>query len=87
MPEETAQTNPHRLTRTVKVMHQRPIRDGNRVIYRHIDDDVYGQYAATVYLSSEDYLDMGCPDTLTVTIEPGDQLNETTQEATCVHRP
>lgn len=87
MLEETAQTNPCRLTRTVKVMHQRPIRDGNRVIYRHIDDDAYDPHAATVYLSSEDHLDMGCPDTLTVTIEPGDQLNETTQEATCVHRP
>ena len=63
------------LTRTVKVMHERPIRDGGRVIYRHTDDNTYDPYAATLYLSGEDYLDMGRPPTITVTIEPGDHLN------------
>ena len=75
LTRQQTQAGKARLTRTAKVMHERTIRDGGRVIYRHIDDDVYDPYAATLYLSGEDYLDMGRPDTITVTIEPGDRLN------------
>ena len=75
LTRQQTQTGKARLTRTAKVMHERPIRDGGRVIYRHTDDDTYGPYAATLYLSGEDYLDMGRPPTITVTIEPGDRLN------------
>lgn len=77
LTRQQTQTGKARLTRTAKVMHERPIRDGGRVIYRHTGDSTYDPHAATLYLSSEDHLDMGCPDTLTVTIEPGDRLNET----------
>ena len=75
LTRQQAQTGKALLTRTVKVIHEQPIRDGGRVIYRHTDDDTYDPYAATLYLSGEDYLDMGRPDTITVTIEPGDRLN------------
>ena len=75
LTRQQTQTGKALLTRTAKVIHEQPIRDGGRVIYRHTDDDTYDPYAATLYLSSEDYLDMGCPETLTVTIEPGDHLN------------
>lgn len=77
LTRQQTQTGKARLTRTAKVIHEQPIRDGGRVIYRHTDDSTYDPHAATLYLSSEDHLDMGCPDTLTVTIEPGDRLNET----------
>ena len=75
LTRQQTQTGKARLTRTIKVIHEQPIRDGGRVIYRHTDDDTYDPYAATLYLSGEDYLDMGRPDTITVTIEPGDRLN------------
>lgn len=75
LTRQQTQTGKARLTRTVKVMHEQPIRDGGRVIYRHHGDDTYDPYAATLYLSGEDYLDMGRPHTITVTIEPGDHLN------------
>ena len=75
LTRQQTQTGKARLTRTAKVMHEQPIRDGGRVIYRHTDDDTYDPYAATLYLSNEDHLDMGRPDTITVTIEHGDHLN------------
>ena len=75
LTRQQTQTGKALLTRTVKVMHEQPIRDGGRVIYRHTGDDTYDPYAATLYLSGEDYLDMGRPDTITVTIEHGDHLN------------
>ena len=62
--------------RTVKVLHHIPIRDGNRVIFRHQDDAAYAPQAITIYVNADDYLDMGSPDVLTVTIEPGDRLND-----------
>lgn len=62
--------------RTVKVLHRIPIRDGNRVIFRHQDDAAYAPQATTIYVNADDYLDMGPPDVLTVTIEPGDRLND-----------
>lgn len=75
LTRQQTQTGKARLTHTAKVMHEQPIRDGGRVIYRHTGDNTYDPYTATLYLSSEDYLDMGEPDTITVTIEPGDHLN------------
>ena len=75
LTRQQTQTGKARLTRTIKVIHEQPIRDGGRVIYRHTGDDTYDPYAATLYLSGEDYLDMGRPDTITVTIEHGDRLN------------
>ena len=48
---------------------------GDDVIVGGPGDNTYGPHAATLYLSGEDYLDMGRPDTITVTIEPGDRLN------------
>ena len=73
---DTGQGMTH-LLRTVKVLHHIPIRDGNRVIFRHQDDAVYAPRATTlyIYVNADDYLDMGSPDVLTVTIEPGDRLN------------
>lgn len=72
---DTGQGMPHML-RTVKVLHHIPIRDGNRVIFRHQDDAVYAPQATTIYVNTDDYLDMGSPDVITVTIEPGDLLND-----------
>ena len=71
----TGQGMTHML-RTVKVLHHIPIRDGNRVIFRHQDDAEYAPQATTIYVNTDDYLDMGSPDVLTVTIEPGDRLND-----------
>ena len=65
-----------RMLRTAKVLHRIHIRDGNRDIFRHQDDAVYAPQATTIYLNTDDYLDMGSPDVLTVTIEPGDLLND-----------
>ena len=72
---DTGQGMTH-LLRTVKVLHRIPIRDGNRVIFRHQDDAEYAPQATTIYVNTDDYLDMGSPDVLTVTIEPGDLLND-----------
>ena len=72
---DTGQGMTHML-RTVKVLHRIPIRDGNRVIFRHQDDAEYAPQATTIYVNTDDYLDMGSPDVLTVTIEPGDLLND-----------
>lgn len=72
---DTGQGMTH-LLRTVKVLHHIPIRDGNRVIFRHQDDAEYAPQATTIYVNTDDYLDMGSPDVLTVTIEPGDLLND-----------
>ena len=63
------------MTRTQKVLHLLPVRDGRRVVYRHNDDAPSDPRATTVYVNADDYLDLGRPDTITVTIEPGDRLN------------
>ena len=63
------------LSATVKLLHRIPIRDGTRVIYRHVDDRPYDPQATTVYVNADDFLDLGSPDEITVTIQPGDQLN------------
>ena len=55
-----------RMLRTAKVLHRIPIRDGNRVIFRHQDDAEYAAQATTIYVNT---------DVITVTIEPDDHLN------------
>ena len=81
------------LSRTQKVLHRLPFRDGRRTIYRHRDDNPYDPAATTVYINADDYLDLGRPDTITVTIEPGDRLNTpqpaariADQRAAAIHR-
>ena len=65
----------NRMSRTEKVLHLLPLRDGRRVVYRNADDNPNDPHATTVYVNADDYLDLGRPDTITVTIEPGDRLN------------
>lgn len=62
--------------RTVKALLRIPIRDGNRVIFRNQDGAEYAPQATTIYVNTDDYLGMGSPDVITVTIEPGDRLND-----------
>ena len=75
LTRQQTQTGKARLTRTAKVIHEQPIRDGGRVIYRHTDDDTYDPYAATLYLSNKNYLNINHPPTITITIKPNNHLN------------
>ena len=61
------------LTRTRKTLHKLPLVRGRLVYYRHQDDTPVD---TTISIRRSDYDDMGRPDTITVTIEPGDHLND-----------
>jgi hypothetical protein len=39
-------------------------------------DEESGVIGRQVYLSFQDFLDLGSPETITVTVEPGDTLNK-----------
>lgn len=64
-----------RLTRTRKILHEIHSCIGQHT-YRHEDDEPDARPATTVYVNDDDYHDMGRPDTITLTIEPGDHLND-----------
>ena len=61
------------LTRTRTVMKRRVTDYADRVLFR---EDLEGEpgVARGVSFSHADYLDMGSPKTITVTIDPGDML-------------
>ena len=62
------------LTKTRTVMHRRPTEYADRVLFRQ---DLEGEpgVARGVTFSHADYTDMGSPQVITVTIDPGDTLN------------
>jgi len=61
------------LTRQRVIMHQRRTNYTDRVLFRENLDEP--GIARGVTFSGADYLDMGAPKVITVTIDPGDTLN------------
>ncbi len=59
------------LTRTETVMYLDPHLYG--YFFTNHNDD--GDFERCVEISKQDWTDMGSPDVITVTIEPGDRLN------------
>ena len=64
----------HTLTRQRTLMKRRPTDHPDRMLFRE-DLDEPG-VARGVTLSREDWADMGSPEVVTVTINPGDTLND-----------
>lgn len=60
------------LTRTRSILHAEPESGARAFVQRDEDTNVMRR---KVYLDIETYQDLGCPDTITVTVEPGDTLN------------
>jgi hypothetical protein len=63
------------VTRTRRVLDRRPSGPDEKVRYVQEDDDVPGAVRTDVAFDYATYVDMGSPDVVTVTIEPGDLLN------------
>lgn len=65
----------HTLTRQRTLMARRPTDHDDRMLFR---EDLEGEpgVARGVTLSRADWADMGSPEVVTVTIEPGDTLND-----------
>lgn len=61
-------------TKSIRVVEKTPGMRPGRVLFRQIDEDSLID-TTSVSITTGDWLDMGRPDTLTVTIEPGDRLN------------
>ena len=66
-----------RMSKTTKLLHHEPdLSDAHEAVYVTPTDD--GDTPVTmVCIPLLDWDDLDCPDTITVTIEPGDHLNGT----------
>lgn len=63
------------LAKTRRILHRLPGYAQGRVVFQaHNDDD--GRLETEVTYSRHSWNDMGRPETITLTIEPGDHLNE-----------
>lgn len=64
------------LMRTVTVLHRAPYMEGPATVY--LGADAEDGRATSIRLDRDVWNDMGQPRVVTVTIEPGDQLNDPT---------
>lgn len=63
------------MTRTMRVLHFRHRMDEDRVVYTREPDD-HTDIPSTVVIDTASWRDLGEPNMITVTIVPGDLLNE-----------
>ena len=63
------------LIRSKRVLHaQHDMSDAHQIVFQH-DDDTGDPYCTAIDLPAAYWEDFGRPDTITITIEPGDHLN------------
>lgn len=62
------------LSRTRTILHRAPDGDDSGQWFRATDEDTHA-YHRRVYIDHNTWDDLGRPDTITVSIEPGDTLN------------
>ena len=65
-----------KLSKAAAVLVYAGARKDSRITYNYIDGDLPATAMPTMLIPLKDYVDMGRPDEITVTVEPGNTLGD-----------